>query len=108
MTEVATPIETRTEESAPATPSKSENGTQIVLPLSLAEFEALIRRVVREEVGRLVRAPEPSIPDDSSHEGVEEPGDEEDLVQAALEAIREHEANPNASMNWEDFEEELR
>jgi hypothetical protein len=37
-----------------------------------------------------------------------DPGDDEELVQAALEAIREAEQNPDACMSWEEFEAELK
>jgi hypothetical protein len=72
------------------------------------DLEALIRHVVREELRRLAPHEKPSILDDWSHEGRDDPGDDEELAQAALEAIREHEANPDASVSWEEFETELR
>ena len=70
-------------------------------------LEQLIRRIVREEVGRLLQPRKPSILGDWSHEGPEDPGDEEELAEAAREAIREHEKNPGASLSWEEFEAEL-
>jgi hypothetical protein len=42
---------------------------QITITMSPAELEALIRRVVREEISRLVQPSKPPILDDWSHEG---------------------------------------
>jgi hypothetical protein len=81
---------------------------QTTVTLSLAEFERLIRRIVREEVSRLLQSPRPSILDDWSHEGQDDPGDEEELAAAAVEAIDEHERNPGASMSWDEFDAELK
>jgi hypothetical protein len=63
--------------------------------------------IVREEVGRLLQPTKPSIFDDWSHEGADTPGDDADVTQAAREAIRDHEANPEASLSWDEFEAEL-
>jgi hypothetical protein len=98
----------KTEAKPPATKSKAAPSAQTTIALSAAELEALIRRVVREELRRLLAATKPSILDDWSHEGPEDPGDDEELVQAALEALRELEENPEAAMDLEEFEAELR
>ena len=66
MTEVAMPVETGSDEDPTTTSPQVEGETQTVPPISLAEFEQLIRRIVREEVGRLLQAPKPSILDDGS------------------------------------------
>jgi hypothetical protein len=81
---------------------------QTTVTLSPAEFEQLIRRIVREEVSRILQPPKPSILDDWSHEGTDAPGDDAELAEAAVEAIREHERNPDATMSWDEFEAELK
>lgn len=80
---------------------------QSTVTLSRAELEQLIRKIVREEVSRFLQASNPTILDDWRHEGPEAPDDDEELTQAALEALREHEENPAASLSWEAFEAEL-
>ena len=81
---------------------------QTTVTMSPAELEQLIRRIVREEVSRLLPPPRPSILDDWSHEGTDAPGDDEELAQSALEAIRERDEHPEASMSWDEFELELK
>lgn len=81
---------------------------QTTVTLSAAEFEQLIRRIVREEVSRLLQAPKPSIVEDWSHEGPEDPQGDAELLQEALEVIRHREQDPESSMGWEEFKAELR
>ena len=60
---------------------------QTTTTMSPDELEALIRRVVREEVGQLVQPSKPSILDDWSHEGPDDPAGDEALLKEALEVI---------------------
>jgi len=77
------------------------------IPLNPADLEALVRRVVREELVRLLRAPLHSILEDEKHEGPEDPTEDERLLQEALTVLRDYGDKPEAWMSWEDFEAEL-
>jgi len=81
---------------------------QTTVSLSPAELEQLIRRIVREEVGQLLRPSKPSALDDWSHEGPEDSEGDAELLHEALEAVRQREQNPKASVGWEEFKAELR
>jgi hypothetical protein len=76
--------------------------------LSPSELEQLIRRIVREEVGRLLQTPRPSALEDWSHEGPDDPEGDAELLREALEVIRDREQNPGTSMSWEEFKGEIR
>jgi hypothetical protein len=78
------------------------------IALSPDQLEQLIRRIVREEVSRLLRPSKPSPLDDWSHEGPEDPDGDAELLQQALEVIRQREQSPEAAMSWEEFKAELR
>ena len=54
---------------------------QTTVTLSPAQLEQLIRRVVREEVSRLLQPSKPSVLDDWSHEGPEDPEGDAELLQ---------------------------
>jgi hypothetical protein len=75
--------------------------------LDQSELETLIRRVVREEITRLLRSPVRSILEDWRQEGPEDLAEDELLLNEALAVIQEYGDKPEAWMNWEDFEAEL-
>jgi len=80
---------------------------QTTVSLSPAQLEQLSRRIVREEVGRLLQQPKPSVLDDWSHEGPEDPEGDAELLTEALDGVRQQEQNPAASRGWEEFKAEL-
>jgi hypothetical protein len=81
--------------------------TEVAITISLTDLENLIRRVVREELARLPRTSAPSILDDWSHEGPEDPAGDEELLAEALAVLEEYGDKPETWMKWEDFTEEL-
>lgn len=81
--------------------------SQITVSLSPDELETLIRRVVREELIRLLCTPARSILKDWSQEGTDNPAEDELLLHEALAVLREYVDKPEAWMSWEDFEAEL-
>src|SRR5438105_4748240 len=85
----------------------STTNKQTTIILSPAELEALIRRVVREEISRLVEAKKPSILDDGSHEGPDDPEGDAELLKEALAVLAECGDKPQAWTSWEEFEAEL-
>lgn len=81
---------------------------QTLATISVAELEALIRRVVREELARLVQQQAPdSILDDWSHEGPEDPEGDQELLEEALAALAYAKAHPETLRRWEDVQAEL-
>src|SRR5260370_25591417 len=70
--------------------------------------EAGHRCMVREEVSRLLQPSKPSVLDDWSHEGPDDPEGDAELLQEALEVIRQREQNREPSVGWEEFKAELR
>ena len=80
---------------------------QITVSLSPEELEALVRRVVREELIRLLRAPLRSILEDRTQEGPDNPAEDDLLLHEALAVLREYREKPEAWMSWRDFEAEL-
>jgi hypothetical protein len=85
----------------------SANPTQTTIPVSPADLETLIRRVVREEIIRLLRVPARSILEDWKQEGPDDPAGDDLLLSEALAVLQEYENKPDAWMRWEDFEAEL-
>ena len=85
----------------------STNLPEPVISLSSANLESLIRRVVREELIRLLRTPVRSILDDWEQEGRDDPEGDETLLIEALAVLQEHGDKPEHWMSWEDFETEL-
>ena len=71
------------------------------------ELEKLVRRVVREEISRMLQQPVRSILDDWRQEGPNDPEGDALLLREALAVLREYEDNPDAWMSWDDFEAEL-
>ena len=80
---------------------------QTTVTLSPNELQVLVRRVVREELTRLLRAPVRSILEDWGQEGPDDPAQDELLLREALAVLQGFEDQPEAWMNWEDFEAEL-
>ncbi len=81
--------------------------TEAATTISLAQLENLIRRVVREELARALRSTTPSILDDWSHEGPDDPAGDEELLAEALIVLEQYGDKPETWMTWEDFEAEL-
>ena len=86
----------------------STNMAQPTVTVSLADLENLIRRVVREEISRLPRAPGYSILDDWNQEGPDDPEGDEELLQEALVMSQQYRENKEGWKSWEDFKTELK
>jgi len=71
------------------------------------ELESIIRRIVREELVRLLRTPAQSLLEDWRQEGPEDPEGDETALAEALAVLREYEDKPDAWISWEEFEAEL-
>jgi hypothetical protein len=80
---------------------------QTTVTLSPNELQVLVRRVVREELTRLLRAPVRSILEDWRQEGPDDLAEDELLLRDALAVLQGYEDQPDAWMSWEDFEAEL-
>ncbi len=78
--------------------------TDTAIPLSPADLEALIRRVVREELGRILKTPLRALVDDWEHEGPDDPGGDDVLLAEALAVLQEHGGSEDAWMTWGEFE----
>ena len=85
----------------------SNSQTQTTFALSPADLESLLRRVVREELGRLLRTSVRSILEDLKHDGPDDPAEDDLLLVEALEILRQYENDPDAWKSWKDFEAEL-
>jgi hypothetical protein len=83
------------------------NANQSTIPTDLAAFETLVRRVVREELQRLLEKPARSILEDWKQEGPNDPAGDALLLSDALEVLQKYKDSPEAWMSWEDFEAEL-
>jgi len=79
--------------------------SQVTGSLDPSELEKYIRRVVREEVTRLLRFP--SILDDLRQEGTDDPTEDEQLLNEALAVLQEYGDRPETWMSWEELETEL-
>lgn len=80
---------------------------QTNVSLSPTEFEDLVRRIVREELARLVRS-RGRIGDDPSHEGTVDEAGDETLVAEALEVLDAYGDDPHGWLDWEDVKDQLR
>lgn len=80
---------------------------QATITLTPADLEALVRRIVREEIGRLLHQPARSILDDWKQEGPDDPEGDAVLLREALAVLQEYGDKPDSWMSWEDFEAEL-
>lgn len=81
---------------------------QTTVTLSPDQLEQLIRRIVREEVSQLLQPSKPSVLDDWSHEGPDDPEGDAGLLHEALAVIREREQHPETSLDWKEFKAELK
>jgi hypothetical protein len=71
------------------------------------EWEKLVRRVVREEISRVLEQPVRSILDDWKQEGPHDPEGDALLLREALAVLCKYEDKPDAWMSWDDFEAEF-
>lgn len=85
----------------------SNDQDQMTITLSRDELEALLRRVVREELTRLLTARRPSLLDDWSHEGPDDPDGDADLLAEALAQIERERDTPSSHIDWETARAEL-
>jgi len=89
----------------------SATATEAAITISLTDLENLIRRVVREavreELACVAPSPAPSILNDWSHEGPDDPAGDEELLNEALAMLEEYGDKPETWAKWEDFETEL-
>ena len=60
---------------------------QIMLPMTPQELENLVRRVVREEIRRVLRR-SPTVSEDYQHEGPDDAEQDYQLLQEALHAFQ--------------------
>jgi hypothetical protein len=83
--------------------TKSATATEAAITISLTDLENLIRRVVREavreELACVAPSPAPSILDDWSHEGPDDPAGDEELLNEALAMLEEYGDKPET---WTD------
>jgi hypothetical protein len=98
----------KTQAKRPAAQRAPATNAQTTITMSPAELEALIRRVVREEISQLVSASKPSILDDSSHEGPDDPEGDRELLTQALAVLEQYGDKPDAWTDWETFKAELK
>jgi hypothetical protein len=83
------------------------------LSIPPAELEALVRRVVREEIARALAHAQKrangvrSVADDWSHEGPDDPQGDTILLHEALVALEDLQRNPRRLTNLAELEEEL-
>ena len=75
--------------------------------INTAELEGLVRRVVREELSRLLRQPIRSVLEGAEHEGPENSAEDEMLLKDALAVLEEYGEKPESWMSWEDFQSGL-
>ncbi|MCP4663101.1 MAG: hypothetical protein GY856_47530 [bacterium] len=77
------------------------------ISLSPEDLEALMRRVVREELASLLASGPRSVLDLWRHQGPDDPAGDMEALEAGLDELREYGDQPDAWMSWEDFEAEL-
>lgn len=85
----------------------SKTQDQVMTTLSRDELESLLRRIVREELARLLKARRPSILDDWSHEGPDDPEGDAALLAEVLEMIEREKTTPAPRISWEEAKAEL-
>lgn len=82
------------------------------ITISLADLEALIRRVVREavheELSHLLRKLRPPILEDWEQEGPDDPMADEKLLAEALTMSQEYDKSKKGWKDWQDFKSELK
>lgn len=75
--------------------------------LTIADLEALIRRVVREELAHAATAASPSLLDDWSHEGADDPAADAALLAEVLAERADERHTPTARVAWAAAQAEL-
>jgi hypothetical protein len=80
--------------------------SNVTLPMSPEELEALVRRVVREEIRRALKRPA-SILEDQRHAGPEDPAEDQQLLEEAMIVLQGAGDDPAAWLSWEELEAEL-
>lgn len=75
--------------------------------ISSYELKAFVRRVLREEIARLLHSPVRAILQDQSQQGPDDPAGDELLLREALAVLQEYGDKPEAWIDWEDLEAEL-
>ena len=78
--------------------------SEVTITLSREELEALIRRLVREE---LAAAPARSILDDPAHDGPDDPAQDDLLRRDALELIEKYLDRPEAKKSLSELRQEI-
>ena len=81
--------------------------SQTTITQSPADLEALVRRVVHDEITRLLQTPVRSILEDWKHEGPDDPKGDQALLSEALAVLEQYGNKPEAWTSWEEFEREL-
>ena len=71
------------------------------------ELESLVRRVVHQELRKLLEPSRPKILDDWSQEGPEDPEGDEQLLREALATRSKYRDHPEDWIEWGDAEAEL-
>ncbi len=85
----------------------SESTNQATLTISFADLESLIRRVVREELWRILRGGPRFILDDWSQEGPDDPEGDEELAAEAVELSEQYRRDRTGWKTLAEFESEL-
>ncbi|MBP1467830.1 hypothetical protein EYB53_019095 [Candidatus Chloroploca sp. M-50] len=85
----------------------SNPSDQFTITVSRNELEALLRRIVREELNRLIEAQRPSLLDSWSHEGPDEPDGDAALLAEVLAQIEREAATPIPRIDWAAAKAEL-
>ncbi|MGQ9554482.1 MAG: hypothetical protein ACUVWR_10250 [Anaerolineae bacterium] len=81
--------------------------TKTTITLTPSELEDLIRRVLREELTRLVHLSPCRLLDDWEQEGPEDAVGDSSLLAEALAVLEDYGHSVEAWANWKDFEAEL-
>ena len=85
----------------------SNTPDQVTINVTRDELEALLRRIVREELARLLEARRTSVLDDWSHEGPDDPDGDTALLADVLALIEREQAEPAPRIDWEAAKAEL-
>jgi hypothetical protein len=80
---------------------------ETAIQLSPSDLEALIRRVVREELKRVLATPVRALVNDQMLDGPDDLQGDEMLLADALAVLQEFGESEEAWMSWDDFEAEL-
>ena len=79
---------------------------ETVVTLTIGQLEALIRRVVREELAQYQAQPA-GPQDDWRHEGPDDPQGDEILAREALEQLEAYQRNPYRRTTFEEYKAKL-